>query len=40
MRPTTRLLPLALLAASSPAFAQATDPQGSGPIVAALGWRP
>ncbi|WP_120716435.1 TrbC/VirB2 family protein [Tsuneonella amylolytica] len=38
MRPTTRLLPLALLAASSPAFAQATDPQGSGPIVAALGW--
>ena len=23
---------------SSPAFAQAADPQGSGPIVAALGW--
>ncbi|HVM39017.1 MAG TPA: TrbC/VirB2 family protein [Sphingomicrobium sp.] len=28
----------ALLAAASPAFAQAGDPQGSGPIVAALMW--
>ena len=26
------------IAAASPAFAQGTDPQGSGPIVAALGW--
>ena len=30
------VLPAAL--ATSPAFAQAADPQGSGPIVAALGW--
>ena len=29
---------LALLATPSAAFAQATDPAGSGPIVAALGW--
>ena len=29
---------LAAAAFASPAFAQATDPQGSGPIVAALGW--
>jgi type IV secretion system protein VirB2 len=27
-----------LFAAASPASAQATDPQGSGPIVAALSW--
>ena len=33
-----RILPLALLAIPVPAFAQAADPQGSGPIVAALGW--
>jgi type IV secretory pathway VirB2 component (pilin) len=31
------LTPLALLAVAVPAHAQ-TDPQGSGPIVAALGW--
>lgn len=36
MRSGTRLIPLALLAAGSPAFAQ--DPAGSGPIVNALGW--
>lgn len=29
---------LAVLATPSAAFAQAADPQGSGPIVAALGW--
>ena len=29
---------LALLAPPSAAFAQAADPAGSGPIVAALGW--
>lgn len=29
---------LALLATPTAAFAQATDPAGSGPIVAALGW--
>ena len=28
----------ALLATPSAAFAQSADPQGSGPIVAALGW--
>lgn len=34
-----RLLPAALLASPSAAFAQAAvDPQGSGPIVAALSW--
>jgi type IV secretion system protein VirB2 len=32
-----RLLPAFCLTMSSPALAQA-DPQGSGPIVAALGW--
>ncbi|MCT2559505.1 TrbC/VirB2 family protein [Tsuneonella sp. YG55] len=32
----TRFLPLSLAAVSSAAFAQ--DPQGSGPIVAALSW--
>lgn len=36
MRRFTRFLPIALLAAPSPAFAQ--DPQGSGPIVAAMSW--
>ncbi len=35
----TRLLPAVLLASPSAAFAQAAaDPQGSGPIVAALSW--
>ncbi|TCJ32498.1 TrbC/VirB2 family protein [Parafrankia sp. BMG5.11] len=34
----TRLLPFALLMSPTAAFAQAADPQGSGPIVAALGW--
>ncbi len=34
----TRLLPIALLMSPTAAFAQAADPQGSGPIVAALGW--
>lgn len=36
----TKRLAAATLAALSPtaAFAQAADPQGSGPIVAALGW--
>jgi type IV secretion system protein VirB2 len=29
---------LAVTLASSPAFAQATDPQGSGPILAAMSW--
>ena len=29
---------LTLLAAASPAAAQTTDPQGSGPIVSALSW--
>ncbi len=38
MRSISRLLPLALIATPSAAFAQAADPQGSGPIVAALGW--
>ena len=34
-----RLVPAAALAAlPQQAFAQAADPQGSGPIVAALGW--
>ncbi len=33
-----RLLPAAVLAAPTAANAQATDPAGSGPIVAALGW--
>lgn len=28
----------ALLASASPAFAQAANPQGSGPVVAALQW--
>ncbi len=34
----TRLLPLALVASPTAAWAQAADPAGSGPIVAALGW--
>jgi type IV secretion system protein VirB2 len=29
---------MAMTVSSSAAFAQGTDPQGSGPIVAALGW--
>jgi len=33
-----RLAALAALALPSAAHAQAADPQGSGPIVAALGW--
>jgi type IV secretion system protein VirB2 len=38
MRSFLRLSALALLATPSAAFAQQADPQGSGPIVAALGW--
>ena len=34
----TRLATLIALVAPSAAMAQATDPAGSGPIVAALGW--
>ena len=34
----SRLPALALFLMPSAAFAQAADPQGSGPIVAALGW--
>ena len=36
----TRLTPIALMhaAVSQPASAQTADPQGSGPIVAALSW--
>ncbi len=34
----SRLPALALFLMPSVAFAQAADPQGSGPIVAALGW--
>jgi type IV secretory pathway VirB2 component (pilin) len=35
----SRLIAPAIAAAlASPAFAQAANPQGSGPIVAALGW--
>ena len=33
-----RLAVLALLVSPGAAWAQAADPQGSGPIVAALGW--
>lgn len=38
MRSTSRVFALAMLAAPSAALAQAADPAGSGPIVAALGW--
>ena len=38
MRSITRLFALALAAMPTAAFAQAADPRGSGPIVAALGW--
>lgn len=39
MRSLFRLVPFALALTPGAAFAQAaTDPQGSGPIVAALGW--
>ena len=38
MRRIARLLPLAFLASPTAAWAQAADPAGSGPIVAALGW--
>ena len=38
MRSISRLSVAAMLAAPSAASAQATDPAGSGPIVAALGW--
>src|SRR5918998_107064 len=38
MKRLIRLGTLALVVSSSPAFAQTADPQGSGPIVAALGW--
>ena len=38
MRSFSRLAALALAFSPTAAFAQAADPQGSGPIVAALGW--
>ncbi len=38
MRSIFRLPALAALLAPTAAFAQAADPAGSGPIVAALGW--
>ena len=38
LSPRTFAGTLLFAVSSSPAFAQATDPQGSGPIVAALGW--
>jgi type IV secretion system protein VirB2 len=38
MRFLSRLTPAALFATPTAAFAQAADPAGSGPIVAALGW--
>lgn len=38
MHLASRLVFLALLASPTAAFAQGSDPQGSGPIVAALAW--
>jgi type IV secretion system protein VirB2 len=38
MKRFIRLFPLVFGLSSSAAFAQTADPQGSGPIVAALGW--
>ena len=38
MRSFSRLTALVLALSPTAAFAQAADPQGSGPIVAALGW--
>ncbi len=38
MRALTRLAALLALALPAAAHAQGADPQGSGPIVAALGW--
>jgi type IV secretion system protein VirB2 len=38
MKNITPLATLVLLASASPAMAQTTDPQGSGPIVSALAW--
>ncbi|WP_338503712.1 TrbC/VirB2 family protein [Sphingomonas kaistensis] len=38
MKSTTPLATSILLTAASPALAQTTDPQGSGPIVSALAW--
>ncbi|UVI39258.1 TrbC/VirB2 family protein [Qipengyuania spongiae] len=38
MRSFIRAAALVLLASPTAAFAQAADPAGSGPIVAALGW--
>lgn len=38
MRSPFRLISAALLAMPSATMAQGADPQGSGPIVAALGW--
>ena len=38
MRSFFRMAALALLAAPTAAMAQAADPAGSGPIVAAVGW--
>ncbi len=38
MRLFSRLVTAAMLISPTAAMAQAADPQGSGPIVAALGW--
>ncbi|OBX19548.1 type VI secretion protein [Erythrobacter sp. QSSC1-22B] len=38
MRSMFRLVALALFGAPTAALAQATDPAGSGPVVAAVGW--
>lgn len=38
MKPIRLFLAIALAANSAAAHAQATDPQGSGPIVSALSW--
>jgi type IV secretory pathway VirB2 component (pilin) len=38
MKRSLRLFPALFAVSSSAAFAQGTDPQGSGPIVAALSW--
>jgi type IV secretion system protein VirB2 len=38
MKRSTSTLALSLAAMASPVAAQGTDPQGSGPIVSALGW--
>ncbi|GAA4014091.1 TrbC/VirB2 family protein [Sphingomonas swuensis] len=38
MKSTSPYAAMVLMMAASPAFAQTTDPQGSGPIVSALAW--